>query len=154
MWGIFTSLFPPEDSSPEQASQWRRSISSVVIANGALTVAVTWILFGIWPVSYIFTGFATVMSVEATADDIAKVRDQLTRQSQQITEQSAHQEQANNDIKSAILLSQLNQIFDAMCGAIRGHRREEADLWEKQFTDKIIEYSNLTGMTYPMRNCT
>lgn len=144
---VLKSLFPPSDTDdPARAYKWRRSISAVVITIGALTVVNTWVMWGIFPVSLAFSGFASVESV-------AKATNEIERVQQSIQSQSLQMKHDKDELKALLLQGQLNQIFDAMCGAIRGKRREEADQWERQFTEKIIEYNRISMQVYPMRNC-
>jgi hypothetical protein len=151
MWDIFTGLFPPDEANVEQTQRWRRSISAVVIATGAITIVSNLLIWGLVP--FLFSGFASVSSVQAATDKIDETRKEVERVQQSIESQSRQMRRDTDKLEAALMLSQLNQIFDAMCGAIRNQRREEADQWEKQFTDKIIEYNTLTGQVYPMRNC-
>lgn len=151
MWEIFTALFPPSDDDKERTTSWRRSISAVVIATGAVTLVNTLLTWGLLP--FLFSGFASVASVNAATDKIDEASKEIARVQQSIQSQSQQMTRDKDELKTLMLLGQLNQIFDAMCGAIRNRRREEADQWERQFTEKIIEYNGIAGTVYPMRNC-
>ena len=106
----------------------------------------TWSMWGLFPVSHVFSGFATVASVDAQAGDLDKVQ-------KMITEQSAQMRQDKRETQALLLLGQLNQLFDSFCGAQRAGRREEAVQWERQFFATLVEYNRVSAQPYPMRVC-
>lgn len=107
----------------------------------------TWTMWGLWPVSLVFAGFATIASADDATKEINKIQKQITAQSDQMRRDK-------NELKMIALQSTLNQIFDAMCGAYRNSRIEEGNQWEQQFTEKLIEYNQISPAPYPMRRCT
>jgi hypothetical protein len=148
MWSLITGLF-----FPEKQQEWRKSVSFLLCIFGGLSVANTWLMWGLFPVSLFFSGFATAQSVQETQKAIEQTNKSVEKVERSVQAQSSQMSRDKNELKAALLLSQLNQIFDAMCGALRNRRTAEADQWEKQFTETIIEYNMLTGQVYPMRNC-
>ena len=109
-------------------------------------MANTWLMWGLFPVSLFFAGFATANDSKATEQAVLKLQQTIQTQSKQMARDK-------DELKALMILGQLNQIFDAMCGALRNARRDEADQWERQFTEKIIEYNRISMVVYPMRNC-
>lgn len=104
-------------------------------------IALTW---GLVPV--LFSGFATLASQEAQAIDLQNVQKSITAQSQQM-------QADKNELKTLLLQTQLNQVFDAMCGALRGNRRDEFAQWERQYVALRLEYNRISPQPYPMRDC-
>ncbi len=130
-----TELLPPPNGDKEQ-HDWQGRIALAVIANGAATMILYALAFGLVP---FFSGFSTVA-------DVATVQRAITAQSQQM-------QQDKNELKALLLHAQLNQVFDAMCSARRGARNEEFIQWERQFVSLLLEYNRVSPQPYPMRDC-
>lgn len=148
MWELFvTAFFPPNEANPEQIVRWRRSIAIVLLGTGGLTIVNTMTMFGMWPISLVFSGFATVASVQTANGEALKLEKQIQGLAEQV-------QRGRNEDRALMLLGQLNQVFDAMCGAKRNNRLEESRAWERQFNDLLIQYQRVSnGMPYPMRVC-
>jgi hypothetical protein len=143
MLDFITNLFPPPQADQEQF-RWQRAMAFALILVGGLTVANVALTWGLVPI--LFSGFATFASQEAQAIDLNNVQKSITAQSQQM-------ERDKIELKALLLQAQLNQVFDAMCGAQRGNRRDEFIQWERQFTALRLEYNRISSQPYPMRSC-
>lgn len=128
MLELFTNLFPPEESSPEQTRQWRRSVSVAVIATGALTVANTWLMWGLFPVSLVFSGFAT--NVEAV-----------------------EVQQLVKDIRVSQLENQLRELRVQQCIAQTEGNATALRLATSGLTEKGNAFWKLTGRVYTPESC-
>ncbi len=152
MLSLVTGLF-----FPSKEREWKISVTFLLCMFGGLTVAQTWLTWGLFPVSLFFAGFATADDMQDTQKVLDKVQKSITEQTVQMRQDKndlATQARRDKDeVKALLLVGQLNQIFDAMCGAIRNRRIDEANQWERQFTEKIIEYNRISMQVYPMRNC-
>ena len=98
-------------------------------------MANTWLMWGIFPVSLFFSGFATAGDLDKQAAQIDKVQKSIERQT------------------VLVMQGQLSQLFDSMCGAYRNNRQEEAVQWERQFTTLLLQYNAVSPQPYPMRRC-
>jgi len=143
MLEFITTLLPPPNEDEEQF-RWQRSIAFAVILFGGISVANVALTWGLVPV--LFSGFATLASQEAQAIDLDRVQQSITALSSQI-------QQSEREQKALLLQAQLNQVFDAMCGAQRGNRTAEFAQWERQFVALLLEYNRISPQPYPMRAC-
>lgn len=95
----------------------------------------TFLMWGVFPVSLFFSGFATAADLDKHTVQIDKVQKSVEKQT------------------VLILQGQLAQLFDAMCGAYRNNRQDEAVQWERQFTALLLQYNAVSPQPYPMRRC-
>lgn len=106
----------------------------------------TWTMWALFPMSLVFSGFATVSSVDAQAGNLDKLQ-------KSIDDQTVQNSRDKNELKALMLLGQLNQLYDSFCGARRAGRAEEAVQWERQFFTALVEYNRVSMQPYPMRSC-
>ena len=106
----------------------------------------TWLMWGLFPASLVFAGFAPAAAVNQNAGNIAQIEKSLATQTRQMTADK-------NELKVLLLENQLAQLFDAWCGAKRRGSRDEAAQWERQYNAAEIEYNRLSPQTYPKRQC-
>lgn len=146
MLSLVTGLF-----FPSKDREWRKSVSFLLMIFGGVTMVNTWAMWGLFPVSLVFSGFAS-------AGDIIDIKTQQTIVEKKLDDtKSELQHQMSSDKRELLaiqLRGQLNQLFDAMCSARRGSRIEEERAWEQQFSSTMIEYNAVSDKPYPMRNCT